>query len=255
MFALVEHFGDAKDASRACGICDICDPAGAVLRQFRRATPVERQIVQAIVDKLRPVTYLAAGTLQRSLEPAGGMSRGDFDGLLDAMARAGLIEIEEATFEKDREILRFRKVKLTETGLEVRPATPLPLLIGDGITDEFSSEGADLPRKKKARIEDQTAGQITYSAVGEKPARSTTNQASAGAGFEVLAAVLREWRTAEAKRLGVPAFMVLHDRTLRAVALARPANVAQLLAIDGIGPAKVERFGVAILKLCAAPAS
>jgi hypothetical protein len=37
--------------------------------------------------------------------------------------------------------------------------------------------------------------------------------------------------------------------------LARPANVAQLLAIDGIGPAKAERFGVAILKMCAVPAS
>jgi superfamily II DNA helicase RecQ len=46
---------------------------------------------------------------------------------------------------------------------------------------------------------------------------------------------------------------VLHERTLQAVAMARPANPAQLLAIDGIGPAKVERFGEAILKLCASP--
>jgi superfamily II DNA helicase RecQ len=37
-----------------------------------------------------------------------------------------------------------------------------------------------------------------------------------------------------------------------AVAFQRPANVAQLLAIDGIGPAKAERFGEAILRLCAA---
>ena len=259
MCALVEHFGDAKDASRACGICDICDPAGAVLRQFRRATPIERKIVQAIVDKLRPVTYLAAGTLQRSLEPAGGMSRGDFDALLDAMARAGLVEIEEATFEKDGELLRFRKVMLTETGSEVRPATSLPLLVGDGIADEFSAGSADLPRKKKApaaeRIADRTTNRAADQFTREQPAGIATNQASSGAGSEVLAAVLREWRTAEAKRLGVPAFVVLHDRTLRAVALARPANVAQLLAIDGIGPAKAERFGVAILKLCAVPAS
>ena len=55
------------------------------------------------------------------------MSRDDFDALLDAMARAGLIEIEEAEFEKNGEVLRFRKVRLTETGLEVRPTTPLSL--------------------------------------------------------------------------------------------------------------------------------
>ncbi len=259
MCALVGHFGDVEDGSRPCGICDICDPAGAVLRQFRRATPNERKITQAIVDKLRPVTYMAAGTLQRSIEPASGMSRGDFDGLLDAMARAGLIEIEEATFEKDGEILRFRKVMLTETGLEVRAATPLPLLIGDGIADEFGAGSADLPRKKKARDPEQfvaqTAARAADRSAREKPVGIAKNQAPASAGSEVLAATLREWRTAEAKRLGIPAFIVLHDRTLRAVALARPASVAQLLAIDGIGPAKAERFGVAILKLCAEPAS
>jgi len=247
MSALVRHFGDVQDACRPCGICDICDPAGAVLRQFRRATPTERGIVQAIADKLRPVTYMAAGTLQRSLEPAGEMSRSDFDGLLDAMARAGLIEIEEATFEKNGEILRFRKVRLTEMGLKVRSTTPLPLLIADGIADEFTAGSADLPRKKKAK----TAGRIA----SQKPAAMETNPASADRASEVLAALLREWRAAEAKRLRVPVYLVLNNRTLQAVALARPANGAQLLAIDGIGPAKVERFGEAILKLCAECAS
>ena len=41
MSSLVRHFGDVQDASQSCGICDICDPAGAVLRQFRRTTPSE----------------------------------------------------------------------------------------------------------------------------------------------------------------------------------------------------------------------
>jgi superfamily II DNA helicase RecQ len=186
---------------------------------------------------------MAAGTLQRSLELVGGLTRTDFDGLLDAMARAGLIEIEEAEFEKNGEILRFRKVLITELGLEVRPATPLPLLIADGIADEFDAGDADLPRKKKAT----TSARIAL----QKPAGIATNPEPADPASEALAAMLREWRTAEAKRLGVPAFVVMHDRTLQAVARARPANVAQLLAINGIGPAKAERFGGPILKLCA----
>ena len=37
MSALVRHFGDVEDASRACGVCDVCDPAGAVLRQFQES--------------------------------------------------------------------------------------------------------------------------------------------------------------------------------------------------------------------------
>ena len=69
---------------------------------------------------------------------------------------------------------------------------------------------------------------------------------------EALAVRLREWRASEAKRLRVPAYVVLHDRTLAAVAQARPANPRQLLEINGMGPAKVERFGEAILGLCEA---
>jgi superfamily II DNA helicase RecQ len=140
MSALVRHFGDVEDASRSCGACDECDPAGAVLRQFRRATPAEREIVQGIVDELRPVDSKATGTLQRSLDPRGRITRNDFDGLLKAMVRARLIEIEEAEFEKDGEVIRFRKVRLTSAGLEVRPMTPLALLIGDGIAKEFGGE-------------------------------------------------------------------------------------------------------------------
>lgn len=45
--------------------------------------------------------------------------------------------------------------------------------------------------------------------------------------------------------------MVLHDRTLTAIAQARPASLKQLLEISGMGPAKAERFGEAIRGLCA----
>jgi len=85
----------------------------------------------------------------------------------------------------------------------------------------------------------------------QKPAAVAADRPQPSPASEALAAQLREWRTAEAKRLGVPAYLVLHDRTLQAVARTRPANPAQLLSIDGIGPAKAERFGEAILKLCA----
>ena len=56
-------------------------------------------------------------------------------------------------------------------------------------------------------------------------------------------AALRAWRTAEAKRIGKPAYTVLSDAHLRGIALARPADAAGLLACDGIGPTKLERWG------------
>jgi hypothetical protein len=47
-------------------VCDVCDPAGAVLRLFRRATAAERALALAITGELRGVDYKATGTLQRS---------------------------------------------------------------------------------------------------------------------------------------------------------------------------------------------
>ena len=254
MGALVRHFGDIADASRPCGLCDVCDPATAVLRLFRRATPAEREMVQAIVEELRGVDYKATGTLQRNLGLVGKLSRNEFDALLDAMVRATLIEIEEAEFEKDGEVIKFRKVRITETGLRLRGNTPVELLISDGMVEEFAGRAATPERKKKTK---SAAGKTAVS-VSSTPARTLGARTEepvpvrlSPAG-EALAARLKEWRAAEAKRLRVPAYVVMHDRSLTAVALTRPQNPRQLLEIDGIGPAKVEKFGEAILGLCSA---
>ncbi len=252
MAALVRHFGDEEDASRSCGICDVCDPGGAVLRLFRRPTGNEREMMQAIADELRTVDYKATGTLQRNLDPAGRIGRDGFDGLLGAMLRAGLIEIEEAEFEKNGEVIRFRKVRLTQAGLELRPSSPVELLISDGVVEEFGGRGATTARAKKAKPAGN-GGPSKAAGEREKALKPAVSEpAPLTAEGEALAARLKEWRAAEAKRLRVPAYVVLYDRTLLAVAQACPANPRQLLEISGMGAAKVERFGEAILELCSA---
>ncbi len=241
MSGLVRHFGDEQDADRPCSACDVCDPGGAVLRQFRRATMAELEIAHAIVRELRPVDYKPTGTLQRCVDAAGRLRRDDFVDLLDAMVRSRLISIEDAEYEKDGEMRRYRKVRLTSLGLDVGPMTPLALLLSDGVAEDFS--GRAVPRARKAKA----------ATTPEKPAKKALAAAAppqSAPESEALAAKLREWRAAEARRLHVPAYAVLHDRILIAVATARPANPNQLLAIDGMGPAKVERFGGAILNIC-----
>jgi superfamily II DNA helicase RecQ len=253
MGALVMHFGDVGDASRACGVCDVCDPAGAVLRQFRRATAEERGLALAIVDDLRPVDYKASGTLQRSLDLVGRISREDFDGLLGAMLQAGLIAIEEAVFEKNGEVLKFRKVRLTEAGRDVKAGTALELLISDGIVEEFGGRGQVPPRARKSKTGTGSGDSPSTKVAIGKGSRAKVATALAvdlTAGEEALAARIKEWRAGEAKRLRVPAYVVMHDRTVKALALARPTTPKQLMEIDGMGPAKVEKFGEAILGLC-----
>ncbi len=245
MAALVRHFGDVGDATKPCGVCDVCDPAGAVLRLFRRASAAESAMALAILNDLRAVDYKAAGTLQRGVDASGRTSRDAFDGLLDALVRAGLVAIEDAEYEKDGEVRRYRKVRLTETELEHRPSMSLSLLISDGMVEEFGGQGSQPPRKSKAEKGRAKAG--VENARGGGAGKDAIELSVDG---EALAVRLREWRALEAKRLKVPAFLVMHDRTLNAVAQRRPGNPRQLLEIDGLGPAKVEKFGAAILKLC-----
>lgn len=68
---------------------------------------------------------------------------------------------------------------------------------------------------------------------------------------EVLDA-LKTWRASTARASGVPAFVVFHDTTLAAVAEALPRDHAGLLALPGVGPVKVQRYGDALLQVVAA---
>ena len=74
-------------------------------------------------------------------------------------------------------------------------------------------------------------------------------KARAPASDEKLEESLRQWRLAEAKRRGVPAFRIFNDQTLHAIAEERPATASELLAVPGIGISAVEKYGAAIFRL------
>jgi ATP-dependent DNA helicase RecQ len=63
---------------------------------------------------------------------------------------------------------------------------------------------------------------------------------------------LKAWRLAEAHAQAVPAFVILHDRTLAAIARERPPDIMALAGISGIGARKLERYGAVLLGLVAA---
>ncbi len=62
---------------------------------------------------------------------------------------------------------------------------------------------------------------------------------------------LKAWRLGEARTQAVPAFVILHDKTLVEIARARPATLHALGGVSGIGTAKLDRYGSAIVDLVA----
>jgi ATP-dependent DNA helicase RecQ len=75
----------------------------------------------------------------------------------------------------------------------------------------------------------------------------------AGSAHDQLFQSLRTWRLTVAQERSVPAYTVFHDSTLQAIASVRPQSLAELGAISGIGAAKLERYGSALLQLTASP--
>ena len=65
---------------------------------------------------------------------------------------------------------------------------------------------------------------------------------------------LREWRRSEADERGVPPYIIFSDRTLREIARAKPSTLTQLREVYGVGDAKLEAFGSAVLAVVTASA-
>jgi ATP-dependent DNA helicase RecQ len=63
---------------------------------------------------------------------------------------------------------------------------------------------------------------------------------------------LRTWRLDRSRADGVPAYVVLHDATLRELAATQPTTLGELAGVKGLGPAKLERYGDDILEVVAA---
>jgi ATP-dependent DNA helicase RecQ len=63
---------------------------------------------------------------------------------------------------------------------------------------------------------------------------------------------LRSWRLERSQEDAVPAYVVLHDATLRELAAVRPQTHGELAGVKGLGPVKVERYGDELLAVLGA---
>ena len=102
-----------------------------------------------------------------------------------------------------------------------------------------------------ALVETTTDG---YRVLQVDPAVSPPNirtTAVAADADEDLVERLRGWRQRRSNADGVPAYVVLHDTTVRELAATKPQTHADLAAVKGFGPVKIDRYGDEVLALIA----
>ena len=109
----------------------------------------------------------------------------------------------------------------------------------DGLVPRPAGAAARSAREPRPRILELPDG---FSA---RPAREDES---------VLMGALRAWRTERARADAVPAFVVAHDSMLAAIVEVRPTTLAALRRVKGMGPTKLERYGVEILDVVLASA-
>ena len=72
---------------------------------------------------------------------------------------------------------------------------------------------------------------------------------AAPAGHAAVEKALRDWRLAEAKKRSVPAFRILSDKALLAIAADKPETMRELLEVPGIGARLAEQYGAQIFRI------
>ena len=129
----------------------------------------------------------------------------------------------------------------------IRQMLAQDLLVAQG---EYGTLG--LTEKSAGLLQGQVTVQFrqdTTTATSARTRRKSSVAAElAGADLELFER-LRQWRAHQAKQQQIPAYVVFHDATLRALAQHRPQTADQLGAISGVGAAKLEKYGADLLEL------
>ncbi|MGB6111951.1 MAG: HRDC domain-containing protein, partial [Acidobacteriaceae bacterium] len=216
-------------------------PQACVARCFRAPSESEKQTAWAVLHSLRKNSAGSTGKLHKDLFPREQVSRDDFENLLQALAGAGLVRLEELTFEKEGRSIAYRRASLTQDGEELPPTDPLDFVLPD-------RSNHTAPARKQS--DGKRSGKSTASKSATTSARAPET-AEISAHAAAIEEKLRAWRLAEARKHDVPAFCILGNKTMRAIAQERPITLEELRCVSGIGPAKAEKFGEEICRICA----
>ena len=227
--AVRRYFGETE--VEPCGQCDLClEPPVAVdasLAAQKALSAVHRlggrfgrgRVVDHLLGKTKEPSAFEAGL--STFGVGGELSPGGWRDLLDQLLFEGL---------------------LREDPNDGRPV--LTLGEADAVRAVYRGEqsvalrrGPDAAATRSGKVRKGRAGEASAAlADQDRPL------------FERL----REWRRAEAGRQAVPPYVIFHDRTLAEIAAAKPRDLAALGRVGGVGQAKLDHYGAAVLEIVGA---
>ena len=253
---ILQYFGE-KNAS-PCTHCDNCRNHGLAQIESGETGDVDEKVLEAVrialsgvartqarfrcgknliaqmlcgsanakVVKFRLNTLSTFGLLDNLTQPEAAT-------LLDGLIVAGYLEQVDVDLRRPVVQLTDSGTKLMKSESEFKGVLPIP---------------ADLLAK--------LSGKQSPASLGETPSTGPQAEDDRGAidlgpADPDLLQALRNWRTDTAGKAGVPAFYVLSNASLDELARQRPQSLEALLAVRGIGEAKLRQYGRELLNLLA----
>lgn len=193
-------------------------------------------------DRVDVTTFHAAKGLEWDVVHVAGMERG--------LSPIGHAKTDDAVAEEHRLIyvaltrarrdLHIHWAQERKFGDRVSKRSPSPLL--DDIAP--AARGVDVRSSRSRGAKNAASVRKGLSATNGGP---RFKQDEADPVFQAL----KKWRLSIARANDVPAFVIFNDKTLHAIASARPRSEASLLGISGIGPTKAAQYGEDVVRLVA----
>lgn len=227
--AILRYFGEDADGMAQCGNCSNCE--GEVDKVD--VTVTARSIMRC-VHELRG--RFGKGIVADVL--CGSKSAKIREWNLDRSRTYGIVEDSSATVKEIIELLTVGEYLEISEGRY--PIVGLGPRAREAATDEFR-----LYMKRKKKPEKEPKASRSAKAAGASAALETDEQRAL---FERLRQLRKELADAE----GVPPYIVFSDAALRGMCTAMPRTSDEFLAVSGVGPVKLERYGAAFLQEIAA---
>jgi len=245
--ALLAVFGEEHPGH--CGACDNCltppqtwdgttaaqKALSAILRTGQRFGVVH------LIKILRGVEDERVEQFNHHLLPTYGVGR-DFDESTWRSVYRQLVAAGHVTVDVEG----YGALRLTESAR--------PILTGQARIDfRRDLPKPTRPKKRNAKARSTPVGAASAATAASASAKAAPTEVTLSPEAELRFDRLRHWRAEEACTQSLPAYVIFHDATLRAIAHHAPTTLDQLAAIPGIGAKKLDRYGPQLLSLLASP--
>lgn len=242
---ILRYFGDEQETLGGCGHCDVCERLDGHTLDDKAGKQQEANDRETVRKALAGV---ARARGRAGMTAVAHMLRGDENERtrkfgLDRLSTFGLFEDRSRSWVLKllRRLITARLVDLTASEF------PVPVLTDEGVQ---VMKGERAPR---VVLPEEGGPSRAFRVPGMERSEPKSRSAVMNLSGEdaSLFERLRTTRLNLAKEVGVPAYVICHDRTLREIAVTRPKNQSELSRVFGMGPARIQQYGERLMETVA----